>query len=299
MVSNVYAGEAGVEVAKSNGAATVEPTAGAHVEEPHELLAKAPPSARDFQVYERAVVEESHTRAVAKEYKISQTRVCQVIARVRRWIGVVVGTAPCDLTPEQQLQMAIGLAADRLDHLYRSALYGWNASCEFDLEKTTILPNGSEITTATAGFGDPRFLTAAGRLAVMRSKLPTDGLLIDALAATAETADKPLPEEEEATSPANPPQEDCSPNTSSWRAVRETRRQMPNATGDVARRYDAAPDEALAARRAFFGPVQEDRMIHELAQLVRGKQNGREVSGVEILDALFPPKQEGSPGLKS
>jgi len=217
MVSSVLEAEVGAELA--------DDTSGGQVEQPQELLKKVPPSGRDFEVFEDVVVGGGTTRGAAFRFKISQTRICQVVARVREWLEEVVPAAAREFTTQQQLNLAMGIAGDRLDHLYGQALVGWN-STDGEMEKTRIMPNGDVFTTKTYAYGDVRYLIAAGRLAGMRAKLLTGGVMNDAMAAAADVTEGPLPVEfmeeaaarEEAASweaefGSDPPEGDCSGST--------------------------------------------------------------------------------------
>ena len=297
MVSSVYEAEAGIDAAKSNGAAPVEPVAAQELEEPHELLARIPPSDRDFDVFEDLVVGGSTTRATAYEFKISQTRVCQIVARVRQWIKALLGDTD-GLTPEQQLKLAIGIAGDRLDFLYNKAIVGWN-STQGSMEKTQILPNGNAITTQVECYGEPRYLIAAGRLVLMRSKLHTSGLMNDARAAAADINLGPLPAEEEPAA-SDHPDGACSGNAEFGRRSEEFA-AMDRARNAAARAsYELPTHEERIARRDFFGPVQEDRLIEEFADLVRGKRNGHALSAAELVARMTAStNEEGRMDLKS
>ena len=174
MVSSVLEAEVRTDEADVAG--------GGQIEQPQELLKKVPPSGRYFEVFEDVVVGGGSTRGAAFRFKISQTRICQVVARVRQWVHEVVPAEDGKLTAEQQLRLAMGIAGDRLDHLYGRALVGWN-STDGQMQKTRIMPNGDVFTTKTYQYGDTRYLIAAGRLAGMRAKLLTGGVMNDAMAA--------------------------------------------------------------------------------------------------------------------
>jgi hypothetical protein len=115
----------------------------------------------------------------------------------------------------------MGIAGDR----YGRALVGWN-STDGQMQKTRIMPNGDVFTTKTYQYGDTRYLIAAGRLAGMRAKLLTGGVMNDAMAAAADITEGPLPEgfmeeaaarteaaETEAEFGSDPPEGDCSEST--------------------------------------------------------------------------------------
>src|SRR5688572_24542213 len=86
-----------------------------------------PPSARDFFVYERVVIELASTRQVAAEANISQTRVRQIIGKVLDWLAETL-PAKATLADEAQLLVARHIAADRLEALFRNANQKWLAT---------------------------------------------------------------------------------------------------------------------------------------------------------------------------
>src|SRR5688572_2983425 len=86
-----------------------------------------PPSARDFFVYERVVIELASTRQVAAEANISQTRVRQIIGKVLDWLAETL-PAKATLAGEAQLLVARHIAADRLEDLFRNANKKWLAT---------------------------------------------------------------------------------------------------------------------------------------------------------------------------
>jgi hypothetical protein len=148
---------------------------------------KLPPSGRDFQVYERVVVQTASTRDVAKEFSLSQTRVRQIVKRVAQWLLQELPTAS-EAADAAHLRLSQHMAADRLEGLFCEAMTGWRARHE------------------TKYFG------LALRVITLQSKMPViagtlAGLMADAI-------EGPLPEEHSAQ-PADytpaPPEEDCSP----------------------------------------------------------------------------------------
>src|SRR5262245_61096342 len=78
---------------------------------------RLPPSGRDFDVFAAVIVGGQTTRQAAAEFKLSQTRVCQIVERVRTWQAEVL-MADNPPTEERRLQLAKCVAAGRLDHLY-------------------------------------------------------------------------------------------------------------------------------------------------------------------------------------
>jgi hypothetical protein len=246
MVSSVS--ESGVEVDQaSGGRKPTEPT-------PHELLRRLPPSGRDFEVFEHVTVDGGTTRSAAHEFKISQTRVCQVLERVREWMDEVSPPPADEQVTKKQLQLAEGLAADRLDSLYSQAMTGWRSS-EGEVERVRIAGWGEKLTTRTTSHGDPRYLTIAGRLALMRSRIASLGALEHAMAAAADLEDE-ASEAQTAAKPTDHPVRACSGNAEFGVRNAESSRVNGVATRAATKASDPLTREQAAARRAFFGPVQ-------------------------------------------
>ena len=46
-----------------------------------------PPIHRDFQVYQRVILEAATTRQAAADFSVSQTRIRQIVQRVSQWLA--------------------------------------------------------------------------------------------------------------------------------------------------------------------------------------------------------------------
>ena len=196
---------------------------------------KLPPSGRDFQVYQRVIVEAASTRQSAGEFSVSQTRVRQVVQRVSEWLTQELPAASKE-NDQVQLWLARHVAADRLQTLLGETMDGWRKSHD------------------TKNFG------MALRLITAQSKLPAMPGTLEALAADA--IEGPLPEEqpqsERPTMPAaSPPVRDCSLDAESGSPVVAPSSQPPMAMSNKATTSGELPDEVRTARRAFFGPAQQ------------------------------------------
>ena len=89
----------------------------------------SPPSARDFNVYEHVAVEGHTTRQAAERFKISQTRVCQVIRKVAAFATAVLpGVLESEMAEAQRLAVSKNVAALRLEHLYQQSMAAWRKS---------------------------------------------------------------------------------------------------------------------------------------------------------------------------
>jgi hypothetical protein len=248
MITSMAQVEAGSDVER------VGPMGEASAAPPAELLKRLPPSGRDFEVFHDVVVQGGTTRSAAFEFKISQTRVCQVVERVRTWLDEVCPAACGEAVTERQLGIAMALAVDRLDHLYSQAIVGWRSS-EGDFEKTRVSANGDAVTTQFISLGDPRYLLAAGRLTLLRAKLPSAGMYHQGLAAAADEIEGPAPTD--AVPPEDHLDRACSENADdeAHESDDDLRRQLLIRL--AAASSDQLTPEQAAARRAFFGPVQE------------------------------------------
>src|SRR6266436_7200951 len=106
-----------------------------------------PPSQRDFQVYQRVVVEAASTRQAAGEFSLSQTRIRQLVQRVSQWLTDNLPQQD-DATDAAYLRHAQHVAADRLSFFYSVAMDGWRAERQL------------------------KYLNMAVRVAFAQSKLP-------------------------------------------------------------------------------------------------------------------------------
>ncbi len=120
-----------------------------------------PPGERDFQVFERVVVEGATTRQAAAEFGLSQTRIVQIRQRVAEWIGKEVPPTE-SLTARQPLVLAARIAEQRIDVLYSHAMEAWRAS----QGPHTIIRNSDsgETQITRDSQGDVRYLAMAARL---------------------------------------------------------------------------------------------------------------------------------------
>jgi hypothetical protein len=224
---------------------------------PAELLTKLPPSGRDFEVFEHVVVDGGTTRSAAYQFQISQTRVCQVLERVRNWMDEVTPAEEGDdRATKRRLQLAVGIAGDRLDHLYGQAMVGWRSS-EGEVERVRVSPTGVGVKTRAISYGDTRYLMAAGRLALLRSKLATLGVCNRAAAIAADLVEGPLEDDALASPTSDHPVRECSGNAECGVRKAELGAEDQPVTHAPERTYDPLTREQAAARRAFFGPVQE------------------------------------------
>ncbi len=122
------------------------------------------PSERDWALYQAVRVEQWPTRAAAEGFKLSQTRVCQIVQRTAAFVAQAV-TVPSKEQEAQQLAAGKQLAADRIDHLYGQAMSCFRYSQESSHNKTGC-------TTGRRSYGDMRYLHSAARLALIASTLP-------------------------------------------------------------------------------------------------------------------------------
>src|SRR6266516_2580502 len=127
-----------------------------------------PPSQRDFQVYQRVVVEAVSTRQAAGEFSLSQTRIRQLIQRVIQWLTENL-PPQSDTTDAAYLRHAQHVAADRLTFFYSEAMDGWRAERQM------------------------KYFSMAIRVAMAQSKLPVIPGTLECLAADA--IEGPLPED--------------------------------------------------------------------------------------------------------
>jgi hypothetical protein len=120
-----------------------------------------PPSERDLQVFEEIAADGLSTRQVAARHRVSQTRVMQIHRKVALWMATI--PAVPELTPVQQVRVAMEVAEMRTDKLYGEAMRAWTASQQPQAECRGT--PGSEMRTLKGRYGDPRYLAMAARIA--------------------------------------------------------------------------------------------------------------------------------------
>jgi len=86
-----------------------------------------PPSARDFQIYQRLQLDGASTRQAANDFSLSQTRIRQIVQHVAQWLAQSLPPS-CEATDAAWLRLAQHIAADRLQLLYGEAMQGWRAT---------------------------------------------------------------------------------------------------------------------------------------------------------------------------
>jgi len=219
---------------------------------------KLPPSGRDFQVYQRVIVDAASTRQVASEFSLSQTRVRQVVQRVSQWLITELPAASKEQA-QVQLWLARNVAADRLQSLYGEMMARWRKLHD------------------TKNFGMAlRVITAQSKLPALPGLL--EGLTTDASEElldsgieirTSQVDDQPPPTSNslpssgpatfdvETLTPAAPPAGDCSPAAETGPVVSAPPSQSPAAMPDTTMTSDEQANEVRTARRAFFGPAQQ------------------------------------------
>jgi len=237
--------------------------------EPRTLNPSLPPTYRDFQVYQRVVIEGASTRQAASEFSRSQTRIRQIVQRVSEWLSD--NLPPQDeATDAACLRHAQHVAADRLTYFYSLAMDGWRAERQV------------------------KYFNMAMRVAVAQSKLAVLPGTIECLAADA--IEGPLPEEVGCAPPTNskterqrdgetegksddpisqfllpsgsppspPPLRDCSAAPGKTKPAEESsaapivaKLTPPSSSADL------APERA-AARRAFLAPAHPAPLTGDL-----------------------------------
>jgi hypothetical protein len=224
-----------------------------------------PPSARDFQIYQRLTLEGASTRQAAADFSLSQTRIRQIVERVTHWLAETL-PKPTETEDAAYLRLAQHIAADRLQFLYSEAMHGWRATHQ------------------------AKYAGVIFRITAAHAKMPVSPGTLDALVADAlegplpddfswrvgpacEASDGPPAREDEAPAepptarpstfdlrpsapPSPPPPRDCStsaqkpPADIALPAARSTTTSAA-ATTSAGRNGDRA-----APRRAFLAPAQ-------------------------------------------
>lgn len=181
-----------------------------------------PPSARDFLIYQRVVIEGVSTRSAAEEAGVSQTRVRQLVIRVTQWLALAL-PAGTELSEAAQLRVGQHIAADRLEHFYCQANRAW-------LETT-----------------QPKYASLCLRIITAQSKVPALPGTIEALAMDAVIG--PLPDSGGQTFPT----------ASEEDAAGRDARDHALAPLDVARAASSAPESRAADKHVGCTDAPPDR----------------------------------------
>jgi len=251
---------------------------------------RRPPSGRDFEVFEAVILGGKSTREAAEQFRVSQTRVCQLVERVRDWQAEVL-PAESD-SDERRLRLAKILAAGRLDHLYGEMMQAWRRS-QGEMKKTRSSRFGDDVTTTFFSPGDPKYALAAMRLATAAAALGVFGGLacppeegeeaFEAGHSEASPCDTGRPE---ARPTKDPPIEDCSQNGQprpEVATVAVTKQAASAASKTTC--GDLSPRQA-AARERFLGTVQPPPAAGETAAATMQMQVTPEQLGLSVADIL-------------
>ena len=114
---------------------------------------RLPPSARDFQVFHDVKILGCSTWREAQVFKISQTRVRQIVSRVSQWLADNL-PEQTDLEREKEVRLAQHVAAERLQEMYCETMDLWR-----ETHDSKYLRNAM------------RAATAMGRMGVVAGKL--------------------------------------------------------------------------------------------------------------------------------
>lgn len=180
-----------------------------------------PPNGRDFDIYRQVKLQGKSTRHVAWEVRLSQTRVCQIVVRVGKFLRDVLPEEENDPQHRKLVNLAEQIAAERVDYLYARSLEVFEGSRgKHVIMRQARQPNSTLIKDS---HGEARFLLAAGKFARQGATLPAAQLESyvnweeEAESAAAEgvtvvEVEDDLPEavDLDALNPFNPPDEACS-----------------------------------------------------------------------------------------
>ena len=219
---------------------------------------KLPPSGRDFQVYQRVIVDAASTRQAASEFSLSQTRVRQVVQRVSEWLTTELPAASKEQA-QVQLWLARNVAADRLQGLYGEAMCRWRK-----LHDTKNFGMALRVITAQSKL--PALPGLLEGLAADASEEPLDSA-VESRTSKVEGQGQPNSHSTSEQRPATfglgtstlaaPPVGDCSHGAENKPFVTAPPPQASAATPAAATTSEDPADESRAARRAFFGPAQQ------------------------------------------
>ncbi|HZN36761.1 MAG TPA: hypothetical protein VFB80_23185 [Pirellulaceae bacterium] len=216
---------------------------------------KLPPSWRDFEVFRAVIVGGKSTREAAELFRLSQTRICQIVERTKAWQAEVL-PAECPLPEEGRLRLSQNIAVERIDSLYCEVMGAWRKS-QGEVKQTRTSRYGDEVTTVKTSCGDSKYLLAAMRLVTASAEIGRHGGL--ALPDDEVGWAVPTAAQEGVVGTAHPtPKEDCSPNGRSQPIPPPSPDAADDATAtDDNTSRELSPPQRLA-RRVLMAPVQHD-----------------------------------------
>ncbi len=127
------------------------------------VVAKRPPSVRDFQIYRFVRFECNSTREAAHEFSISQTRVRQIISRVMDFFVESAPTGDGDKRLDPKAVAAEQLSREHLQYMYQRAMKCFDDTQTEDADGN-LLP------------GKVVYLAMAARIVLWMSEVPLHGL---------------------------------------------------------------------------------------------------------------------------
>ena len=145
---------------------------------------KLPPTPRDLEVHRLVRIRQVPTRLVAELTGISQTRVCQVAAKVESFLADLAPGEKDAARLRQRVCVEECIAHERLDRLYEENMEAWRAS-QGEVQVTRESPSllgGTRTIRTEPRFGDTRYTIAAMRIARVQMRIPNHGLLAKAYA---------------------------------------------------------------------------------------------------------------------
>ncbi|WP_425615421.1 hypothetical protein NA78x_005340 [Anatilimnocola sp. NA78] len=242
-----------------------------------------PPCWRDFEAYRLVKVSQFSTRVAARKLKISQTRICQIIERVAAYLVEMAPGVKDIVRREQQLYVAEQMAAERLNFLCSQAENAWRMSQGpmKTVRKSANFTGANSVTTIRTGYGDPRYLMVACKLAEHAAMLPQPSLL-SSLAAAALAAEG-LDEEEEENENENGPAKQRATSQGSGVYGEERLSKMDD------RRSPKTPDPERAERHS--GPLNRDcsELFAKEAAEMRNEKFRDPVSAMAAFDSATRP----------
>lgn len=132
------------------------------------------PSDRDLQIYESAVFAGRSQRDVAKEFRVSQPRVNQILKEIAAWMADNTPSFCSGLTPEQELRLVHYNVVQQLEYQRCSLMQAWEESRHgTEIVSRTTVVNGVSRTTAInrPSRANSRYLDSAARIALSVAKL--------------------------------------------------------------------------------------------------------------------------------
>ena len=131
------------------------------------------PSERAQEIYYQAAIESRSHREIAKEFKISQARMSQIVAKVLAWIGDTLPGVAGEMTDRQRLQAAKQLTRDQLMYYPGLLVEKFHQSCQ-PIQVQITKPGCEPEIKIKQGQSKPQLLKAAADISARLARFEVE-----------------------------------------------------------------------------------------------------------------------------